>query len=264
MNYSGKIIWITGASSGIGEAMAYEFAKYKCQIILSSRNDSELLRVKNNCIELGSKAFVYILDLTNPAQITEVTTQVLDKFGRVDVLVNNGGISQRSYIIDSPVDIDRKIMEVDYFGHVAITKALLPSMVANKFGQVIVMSSLSGLFGVPMRSAYCAAKHALVGFFETLRAEHFKDNIKVTIVCPGRIHTNISYHAVTSSGQPHGQMDKGQLNGIPVEKAARKILCAAKRNKKLYVIGGMEVIMVYLKKFLPVIFYKIVTKIDAK
>jgi short-subunit dehydrogenase len=262
MNYTNKTIWITGASSGIGEALAYEFAKYKPKLILSSRKIAGLEKVKHRCDSIGTESHVVPIDLSNAGQIKDTADFVTNKFGRIDVLVNNAGIGQRSYIVETPLEIDRRIMEVDFFGHVALAKAILPVMLKNKQGQIIVMSSLSGLFGFPLRSGYCAAKHALHGFFETVLAEHYKDGIRVTIICPGRIKTNISLNALTASGNPHGQMDEGQLNGISVEKAAHKMVNAAKREKKIYVIGGKETIMVPIKKFFPGIFYKLVIRIN--
>lgn len=261
MNSQPKIVWITGASSGIGKALAFEFAKEKNTLILSGRNEKALEEVKIECIKLGCETTIEIVDLTEPKTIDTAFSSIEKKYRRIDVLVNNGGISQRAYIIDTPIDIDRKMMEVDYFGHVYLTKKVLPLMVKQKSGHIIVMSSLSGLFGFHMRSAYCAAKHALHGFFETLRAEHFEDNIYVTMVCPGRILTDISYHAITATGAEHGKLDEGQKNGMPVNIAARKMFVAYKKKKKEVVIGNNEVLMAYFKRFTPFIFYKILRKV---
>ena len=134
-------------------------------------------------------------------------------------------------------------------------------MLRRKKGKIIAISSVSGQFGYPLRSAYCAAKHALHGFFESLRAEHFNDNIHVTMVCPGRINTNISYHALTASGTEHGVMDDAQKNGMPVKKAAKKIMKAYKRKKKEVLVGQKEILMVYFKKFIPFLFYRILRKV---
>ena len=202
------------------------------------------------------------LDLTNTDTINKAAIVIEKEFGTIDVLVNNGGISQRSWVAETPLDIDRKIMEIDYFGHVYLTKKILPNLIKQKSGHIIVISSLSGLFGFPMRSAYCAAKHALHGFFESLRAEHFNDNIHITMVCPGRVNTNISYHALTASGTEHGQMDDGQKYGMPVKKAAKKIMRAYKRRKKEVLVGQKEILMAYFKRFLPFLFYAILKKVE--
>ena len=261
ISYKGKAVWVTGASSGIGEAVAYEFAKRGAILILSSRRTAELERVAIACRELGGEGFVYPIDLSLPSQIEEVASQILQQFGKIDVLVNNGGISQRSFVIETPVEVDRKIMEIDFFGGVIITKKVLPQMVSQKYGHIIVISSVTGVFGFPQRSAYSAAKHAIHGFYEALWAELHEQGINVTIVCPGRIRTNISLSALTKTGEPHGIMDHGQDSGISAEDCARQIMRAVKRRKVEVYIGRKELIMVYLKRYLPWIFYKLVSKV---
>jgi len=260
-DFKGKIIWITGASSGIGEAIAYEFAGYGVKLILSSRRREELERVAEACRKLGSECFVYTLDLSVGSQIEETADIILNQFGKVDILVNNGGISQRSLIIETPVDIDRKIMEVDFFSGVILTKKVLPEMIKNHYGHIIVISSVSGVFGFPMRSAYSAAKHAIHGFYETLWAELNDKGIDVTIVCPGRIRTNISLSALTKEGRPYAIMDHSLDSGISAVKCARKILWAVKRRKVEAYTCGKEIMMVYFKRYVPFLYYKLVTKV---
>ena len=153
-------------------------------------------------------------------------------------------------------------MDTDFWGHINLTKQILPFMIGSGGGTIVVISSLSGLFGFPQRAMYCAAKHALHGFFETLRLEHIKDNIQVTMVCPGRVLTNISYHALTATGLEHGQLDKGQQNGVTAEYCAAKIDKAIKKKSKQVIIGKKEVIMPYLKRFAPWLFYWIASRID--
>jgi len=186
----------------------------------------------------------------------------LSETGHIDVLINNGGISQRSKIIETPVELDRKIMNIDFYGAVILTKQILPSMLENGGGKIMVTTSITGKFGWPLRAAYSAAKHALYGFFETLRAEHYNDNIKVTFACPGRVQTNISKHSLNKDGKEHGVMDKGQANGVSAEKCARMMRKAIQNNKREVLIGGKELIMVYIKKFLPALFFKMASKID--
>ena len=260
--FQSKIVWVTGASSGIGEAIAYEFAKHQTKLILSSRRKDELERVAENCRKLGSEASVVLLDLSDPKQLEVAAQNVLDTYGYVDFLVNNGGISQRSYVIETPVEIDRQIMEVDFFSGVILTKAVLPSMEKRKFGHIIVISSVTGLFGFPLRSAYAAAKHAIVGFYETLWAEQNKNGINVTIACPGRIRTNISFHALTKDGNPHGVMDHGLNEGMSAEECAKKIIKAVKKKKVITYIAGKELFLIYFKRYLPWLFYKLVTKVE--
>ncbi len=257
-----RTIWITGASSGIGEALAMQWAAPGTQLILSSFDVKQLEIVSSNCEKKGAQVHSIPFDLTKENEIAEAVKQVQALAPKIDILANVGGIGQRSLIIDTPSDVSRRIMETDFWGHATLTSDILPFMVKTGGGNIVVMSSLSGLFGFPQRSMYCAAKHALHGFFETLRLEHHKDNIHVTMVCPGRIKTNFSLSALNSTGGAHGQMDKGQENGVSVEYCARQINKAVKRNKKQVIIGGKEVIMPYLKRFVPWLFYKIALRID--
>jgi short-subunit dehydrogenase len=261
MNIS-RTIWITGASSGIGEALAHRWAEQGTLIILSGRDEKQLLQVAEKCKNKGADIQVVAFDLTREEQIVEAVTKVKSLVSKIDILVNNGGIGQRSLIIDTTAEVSRRIMETDFWGHITLSQQILPFMVKSGGGTIVVMSSLSGLFGFPQRSFYCAAKHALHGFFETLRLEHHKDKINVLMVCPGRVKTNFSFGALTASGGTHGQMDKGQENGVTVEYCAGKIDIAVKKNKKQVIIGKKEVIMPYLKRFAPWLFYRIAMRID--
>lgn len=261
MDFKNKIIWITGASSGIGEALAIGFAKKQAQLILSARRTDELNRVMTECKKYTTNCDVVTLDLLNHNQINEIADFVLKQFGHIDIMVHNGGISQRSAVLDATFEVDKKIMDLNYFSYVALTKKLLPSMVLRKSGHFVVNSSVSGKFGFPLRSAYSASKHALHGFFDTLRFEMHEHNVNVTIVCPGRIQTNISYHALEGNGKAHGKMDPGQENGISSEACAEKIIRAISKKKIEVYIGGKEVLMVYIKRFFPGFFNWLVLKI---
>ncbi|MGE0088114.1 MAG: SDR family oxidoreductase [Bacteroidales bacterium] len=261
MFYQNKVVWITGASSGIGEALVYELAKQKAIIVISSNQQNELERVKQNCVKLQAECYVQFLDVTNSEKINLATTEIISKYGKIDVLINNAGISQRALVVETPIEIDRKIMEINYFGSVMITKAVLPYMIKQRSGNIAVTSSISGKFGFPLRSAYSAAKHALHGFFETLRSEVYEHNIKVLIAFPGRVQTNISLHALTKDGTPHGKMDEGQSTGISAENCAKQYLKAIEKDKKEVLIGSTELLMVYIHKFFPRLFYKLARKI---
>jgi dehydrogenase/reductase SDR family member 7B len=259
--YNNKVIWITGASSGIGEALAYAFSKENAKLVLSSTREPELERVKANCLILGSPdCMVLPLDLSN-LDANELTKKVIKRFGAIDVLVNNGGVSQRSFIIETPIEIDRKIMEINYFGGVALTKGVLPFMLQNNGGHIVVVSSITGKFGFSLRSAYSASKHALQGFYEALYAELKKEKIKVTIAYPGRIRTNVSMNAITKDGNRHGIMDHGQDGGISAENCANQMIRAMKKNKVEILIGRKELIMVYIKRFFPGLFFWLVDKV---
>jgi len=259
-SFSGKTIWITGATSGIGKAMALELAGKDNILILSSRRQQELEKIADECRNLGSKAFIYPFDLSRPEEVEKSAHLVTDKF-KVDVLINNGGISQRSLLVETPVEVDRKVMETDFFSGVILTKAVLPRMVAAGSGHIVVISSITGVFGFPLRSAYAAAKHALHGFYETLWAELHEKGINVTIVCPGRVNTNVSLNAITEKGVAHGIMDHDIKKGITAEKCARIIISAAEKKKKLIYIAGKEMLMVYFKRFAPWVYYKLVSKV---
>ncbi|MFM7388180.1 MAG: SDR family oxidoreductase [Bacteroidota bacterium] len=260
-SYHNKVVWITGASSGIGEALAREFAKQGAMLVLAARKVDQLNRLKET-LPNADVHTVISLDLTDLSKVDELVTSVLDSLGRVDVLVNNGGISQRSMVGETPLEVDRQIMEVNFFGAVGLTKALLPALRASK-GQIIVISSISGKFGFFLRSAYAASKHALHGFFESLALEEETNGITVTMVCPGKINTPISISALNAQGQQHNVMDHNQETGMPAEECARQIVLAARKNKPEVLIGNKEIFAVYLKRFVPSIFRKIIRKQKA-
>ena len=263
VSFEGKIIWITGASSGIGEALAYEWSKLGARLILSARRESELERVKAACTN-HECCTVAPLDLSRQEDIEEVADRMLKQFGVIDILVNNGGVSQRSLLIETNVSVDRHIMEVDYFSGVILAKKLLPAMVAKGIGHIIAVSSIVGLFGFPLRSAYSAAKHAMHGFYETAWAELHTKGIRVTVVCPGRILTSVSLNALTKDGAPHGEMDHGQANGITAGTCARKIIKAVRKNKKEVYIGKKDLLMIYFKRYIPRLYYLLVSKVQPK
>ncbi|MFA5647873.1 MAG: SDR family oxidoreductase [Bacteroidales bacterium] len=261
MIFKDKLCWITGASSGIGEALAYELAKQGGRLIISARNEDELNRVKKNCLELTPFCEVVPFDLSNPNEVEKTANETITRYGNIFLLINNGGISQRALAHETPLEIDRKILEIDFFSYVILTKAVIPGMIAQKSGYIAATSSISGKFGFPYRSAYAAAKHAIQGYFETLRIELQPFGISVTIAYPGRINTNISFSAVKSDGSAHGQMDAGQANGIPAEKCAKQYIKAIEKRKPEKLIGSKELLMVHIKRLCPWLFFKMVNKI---
>lgn len=247
-----KTVWITGASSGIGEACAYRYAAQGCRIVLTSSSRSKLEGVADQCRKLGAKdILVQPYDLSEPEGIGLMVRDVWRTFGAIDILYCNAGISQRTSVEDTPMPIVRKIMEVNFFSCVAMTEAMLPLMVTNGGGRIAVTTSIAGRFGFPMRCAYSASKHALYGFFETLRAEYHDKGISVTMVCPGRVRTNISLNALDKGGTRHGVMDPGQDGGLSADKAAQKIVRAIHRRKEEVLVGKGELTMVYIKRFFP-------------
>lgn len=258
-DFTNKTVWITGASSGIGEALVHAFDKSKANIVISSRRADELEKVKNNCSD-KNRIFVLPLDLEKSDEFNSLTQKVIEKFGRIDILVNNGGISQRANAIETSLETDRKIMEVNFFGNIAIVKAVLPQMKKQGGGKIVVMSSIAGKFGFYLRSTYSASKHALHGFYESLRLEEEKNGISVLMVCPGKIKTDISLNALTGSGGSHNKMDSSQQNGMPAEDCAEKIIVAIEKNKEEVLIGRKEIKAVNLKRLFPKLFAKVIRK----
>jgi len=252
MRFQDKVVWVTGASSGIGEAVAKAFSREGAKLILSSRNQSELERVRGNCAGDGHR--VLPLDLTRPETFADAAKQA----GNVDILVHAGGVSQRSLVKDTTLQTDRAIMELNFFGTVGLTKAVLPSMLGRKSGHVVPISSVVGYVGTPLRSTYAASKHALHGFFDSLRAEVGKDGITVTIVCPGYIRTNVSRNALTGDGSAFGQMDRTHERAMLPEECARRIVNAVAKRKQELVVGGLETWAVPLKRFFPRLVSRIV------
>lgn len=255
MSNSKKSYWITGASSGIGRAVAIQLSFKNVCMILSGRNEVLLNEVAKVCVENGSSITVLPFDLGDQNSIDQAVKIILRKNISIYALYNFAGISQRSLVRETPLSIDRKIMEINFFGTVALTKLILPNMIQNGGGRIGVTTSIVGKFGFPYRSAYAASKHALHGFFESLRVENEHRGIKVSIIIPGRIQTNISLNALNKEGRAHNYMDKGQAKGMSAEKAAIRILKNLERNKKEILVGNRELLMVYIKRFIPSLYY---------
>jgi len=262
---SGKVIWITGASSGIGRALVLELAKSEAALIISSRRKEALEEVRSACPESKQDDIhVLPLDLEQASTLAEKTNQALEIYQRLDIIIHSGGISQRAYAGDTDLEVDRRLMEVNFFGTLAITKAALPYMIHQGFGQFVVITSLMGIFSSPYRSGYAASKHALHGFFEALRAEYYDKNIHVTLVAPGFIRTNVSINALGSDGLATNTMDNGQANGMPPDECAKRIIKALIKQKSLALVGGKETFAFYLKRFFPGILEKVIRKAQVR
>lgn len=263
--FKNKRVWITGASSGIGEALALAFAEQGAHLILSARNELEINRVGAACIKAGAgSVLVQGLDLERHDSIPGIVETVLHKVGKVDILVNNGGISQRSLAKETSLEVDKKLMAVNFFGTIALTKALLPNMLMHQLGHIVTITSLTGKFGSPYRSSYAASKHALHGFFDSLRAELNDSHIQVTLICPGFVRTNVSKNALTGTGAKLGTMDEATDNGMEPDRLAHKILQAIVNGKEEAYFGGKEVLGVYLKRFFPRYFSKLLLKAKVR
>lgn len=259
---SNKVIWITGASSGIGEALAVALSKKGARLLLSARRTDELERVQKLCVQTSVQ--LVPLDLTAPETLEDATKEALACYGHIDVLVNNGGISQRSYVHETGMDVYRRIMEVNFFGGIALTRNLISHFVSRNQGQFVVISSVTGKYGTPFRSGYAASKHALHGFYDAVRAEYWKNNVKVTMVCPGVVRTPISFSALKGDGTKNNKMDDLQSKGMPVEKCADAIVRAMEAQREEVYIGGKEIILIYIKRFFPSVFSRIIRKVVVR
>ena len=235
-----QTIWITGASSGVGEGMATVFHREGADLILSGRRQDELERVKASCTDGSGSITVVPFDITDAAAREAAAQSVLEKFARIDILVNNAGIGQRSLAKDTSLEVDRRVMEVDFFGPIALTKLVLPRMVEQQGGQLIVTSSVAGKHAVPFHTTYCAAKHALHGYFDTLRIEHLKDNIAVTLLVIAGIRSHVFEHALTGDGTEYGRNDWGDDVGMTAEACAERVLEAMVKREPEVLISIEE------------------------
>ncbi len=255
-----SVIWLTGASSGIGEALTYELNTFNAKMIISARRLEELERVKSNC-KYPENVEILKVDLSDNKNLVKDSEKAIKLFGHIDILINNGGVSQREKAILTDLEVDRKLMEVNYFGAISLSKAILPHQIERGSGHHLIISSAVGIVSTPFRSSYAASKHALHGFYDALRAEHHSDGIKVTIACPGFIHTNISINALKGDGSKQNTMDEGQANGMSAETCAKKIVDAMiKEKEEIYIGGFREVAGIYIKRYFPKLFSRIIRK----
>ena len=245
-----KKVWITGASSGIGAALAREISSRGGYVILSARSKDKLEEVQQS-LKQPNQSEIVTIDLMNHEAITRVTNDVMARHSDLFMLINNAGRSQRSKVEETEYSVYRDLMELNYFSIVQLTQAVLPAMIQNKSGHVIAISSIAGKLGAPFRSGYAASKHAIQGFFDCLRSEVWHHGMKVTIICPGFVNTPIAHNAASGSGASLGTADPENANGMSAEYVAKKICDAAERGKEEVVLGGKEVLGIYLKRYFP-------------
>lgn len=255
-----KVIWITGASSGIGEALVHACAKQHATVVLSARRENELKRVAKEAGLNENNSMILPFDLADTSRAEDYVKHIVKAFGKIDILINNGGQSQRSNAIDISYETERKLFEINYFSAAHLSKAVLPHMIKNEKGKIVVISSIAGKFGFYLRSTYSAAKHALHGYFESVRLEVEKYGVSVLIVCPGKIKTNVSINAQSSDGVSHNVMDPSHENAMSAEACAAEIIQAIIKNKEEIFVGGKELLAVKLKRFFPRLFGKIIRK----
>jgi short-subunit dehydrogenase len=258
-----KVIWITGASSGIGEELACIFAKQGAKIVISSNEENELVRVKEKCGN-GDNILALPLDLTETETFVAKVSEVLGRFGRVDILINNGGISHRSSAKDTGDEVLKKVIAVDFTGHAALTHAVLPPMIERKTGHIVVTSSLAGLLSIPTRAVYCAAKHALHGYFNALRAEVWRDGIKVTLVCPAGVRTRIGYSSLLGDGGKYGRTDEHIEAGMAPDVCAGLIVKAIVKGKEEVHLGRFgQKYPVFIARFFPSLYSWLLKRVKA-
>jgi short-subunit dehydrogenase len=251
---AGKTIWITGASGGIGEALALDASRRGARLVLSARREAELERVRQACAQPQEVALLPV-DLAALDDAPALAARAASFFGPIDVLVNNAGISQRTALLDTDMAAYRRLFEIDFFAPVALTRALAPDWVARGAGHVVVVSSVFGHIAMARRTGYAAAKHALHGFFDSARIELEPRGVRFTLACPGFVRTNISVNALGPGGQPFGRSDHDIDAGMPPETCARRIWNAVESNRLEVTIAGVERIAVWIKRYLPLRWY---------
>lgn len=245
--------------------MAVKLSEMGFQLILSARNVSKLEELKNR-LTYPERVRVFPFDLKDIEGTDDIVKSAWELFGAIDVVVLNAGLSQRSYAKETEIKVYRELMEVNYFGNISLTQALLPYFYKSNHGHFVVISSLVGKFGTPFRTGYSASKHALHGYFDSLRAELMqeKKSINVTIICPGFVATNISYNALGASGKNLESFDQANANGLSTAIfAARAIKIIQKKKYEAY-IGGKEILGIYLKRFFPNLLVRIMAKAKVR
>ena len=255
-----KVVWITGASSGIGEALVFAFNDLGAKLIISARNRDNLYQVKQNCRKNPIDIHVLPLDLEQTDSLAEKATDAIRIYGRIDILIHCGGISQRATALETSLTVAKKIMNINYFGTIALTQAVVPTMIQQGGGQVVVISSLVGKFGTKFRSSYAASKHALHGYFDSMRTEVFDKNINITLVCPGFVKTNVTLNALTAEGSAQNKMDDIMHQAMEPAACAQIIIEAIDKKKEEIFFGGKEKYGVFFKRFFPKVFSKYIRK----
>ncbi len=259
-----RVVVITGASSGIGAEFALQLARSGTRLYLVGRDMQRLEKVAHEASLQGASSICLTCDMSMPTEVEKLVQTLSRAEAHVDLLINNAGLSQRGYAAETSLEVDRYLMEVNYFSAVILTKGLLPLLHKSTAPKIIVLSSLSGKFGFFQRSAYAASKHALHGFFESLQVENYANGLRITLACPGRVQTPISMNAMKGDGTSHNQMDAGQQNGIPVDTCVRQILNASRKGRFEVIIAQNETLLLRLKAISHQLFFKLAQKVKDK
>lgn len=259
------VVVITGASSGLGKECARVFHAAGARLVLCGRDATRLQQVVQELTEHSTQTQTYtpsivVFDLADTETVDRAAEEILQCYGQVDVLINNAGISYRGNILDTHLSVQRNVMETNYFGPIALTQALLPSMVRRRSGHIVVISSVQGKIAIPYRSAYAASKHATQAYFDCLRAEIERYGIPVTVVSPGYIRTNLSVNAVTGDGSKYGVVDKTTMMGRDPVDVAQEVLKAVRhRSKDVVLAGPLPTLAIYLRTLWPALFFKLMS-----
>jgi dehydrogenase/reductase SDR family member 7B len=255
-----KVIWITGASGGIGEALARELAADGARLVLTARRHSELQRVRDSLAN-STQHLLLPLDITDSSAIAQAISTIKQQIGGLDWLINNAGISQRALISETSTDTERRLFEVDYFAQVDLTRQALPLLLADGGGKVVFISSVAGLVGTQYRGSYSAAKAALHLWANSLRAELFDQGLSVATIFPGFVKTNVSVNALTGDGTALGEMDNAQATAMSAGKFAEKTVRALVKGKNYIVIGGFkERLATLVSRISPELLYTMVRR----
>ena len=259
-NLEHKVVWITGASSGIGKALAKACALQGAQVILTARRYEELEKVRMSLLN-PERHLSVCADITNESQVLHAYEQVLARKGRIDWLINNAGLSQRALIADTTMQTERTIMEVDYFSQVFLTKTVLPTFLQQKHGRIIFVSSVAALLGTQYRASYSAAKSAIHMWANSLRAEVAEQGVQVSVVFPGFVKTNVSFNALNGEGKPQGHQDEAIENGLDADVFAKTTVKALMAGDEYIVVGGTkEKLGVLVSRLSPSALYKMIRK----
>jgi len=259
-----KIVWITGASSGIGKALAEECALRGAHVVLSARRFEELEKVRASLVN-SDRHIAVAMDITDENQVRHAYEQVLKEKGRIDWLINNAGLSQRALIADTSMQTERAIMEIDYFSQVFLTKLVLPTFIAQKSGRIAFVSSVAGLLGTQYRASYSAAKGAIHLWANSLRAEVAQDGIGVSVLFPGFVQTNVSINALNGEGKAQGYDNEATANGLTAEEFSSQAVNALLKGEEYIVIGGRkEKLGVLVSRLSPPTLYKMIRKMKVK
>ncbi len=263
MFWNKKKVWITGASSGIGKELAIQLSAKGTQLILSGRNEHSLEDVKSLCSNQDDIKLL-VLDLEQADQLDTKTQEAIACFGEIDVLINNAGVSQRSKAAETSEDVYQKIMAINFYGTLKLSQAILPHFVDQNKGHFVTLSSVAGFAGLPYRTAYCASKHALEGYFASLRTELWKTNINILIVRPGAVNTNIAKNSLTEKGTKFNRSDKVIDNGQSPAAVAKTIIKGIETKKRVLFIGALkEKIFYYINRFYPRLGFHLVKNLEA-